>query len=157
MPKARAGWCWLWGNPGPLTVGARPGIYSAVVAIDPITEWSIELGECPPSWRNWVSEQYGMPLTHPDRYALRTPSTFAAVIDVPIILVTTASAPVYRQAQTELLGAWLTSAGVAFEELGVPDEPLTATLERVSHNLAALGGENLPASDPAVAEAAPVG
>ena len=140
-----------------LTVGARPGIYSAVVAIDPITEWSIELGECPPSWRNWVSQQYGMPLTHPDRYALRTPSTFAAVTDVPVVLVTTATAPVYRQAQTELLAAWLTSTGVAFEELGVPDEPLTATLERVSHKLAALGGGSLPTGDPAVAEAPPVG
>lgn len=139
-----------------LTAGARPGIYSAVVAIDPITEWSIELGECDPSWRNWITTQYGMPLTHPDRYALRTPSTFAAVIDVPVILVSTAGAPVYRQAQTELLAAWLTEAGVAFEELGVPDEPLTATLERVSHKLAALTNGTSPASGHQPEEA-PVG
>ncbi len=141
-----------------LTAGARPGIYSAVVAIDPITEWSIELGECTPSWRNWVTTQYGMPLTHPDRYALRTPSTFAAVIDVPVILVSTAGAPVYRQAQTELLAGWLAEVGVPFEELGVPDEPLTATLERVGHKLATLLGGNtsdVETSDP-TAEA-PVG
>jgi hypothetical protein len=98
-----------------------------------------------------------MPLTHPDRYALRTPSTFAAVIDVPVILVSTAAAPVYRQAQTELLGAWLTDAGVPFEELGVPDEPLTATLERISHKLATLRGDDQPVSDPTGLESVPVG
>ena len=88
---------------------------------------------------------------------LRTPSTFAAADQCAIILVTTASAPVYRRGQTELLGAWLTSAGVAFEELGVPDEPLTATLRRMSHTLGAGVDENLQRAMPASAEAAPVG
>jgi dipeptidyl aminopeptidase/acylaminoacyl peptidase len=128
---------------GLITAGARPGIYSAVVAIDPITDWSIELGECDPSWRNWVSAQYGMPLTHPDKYALRSPSTFSSVIDVPLLLVSTASAPVYRQAQMELFAAYLDATGVAYEHIEAPDEPLTATLERVSSKLASIyGGEN---------------
>ena len=140
-----------------LTAGARPGIYSAVVAIDPITEWSIELGECSPSWRNWVTTQYGMPLTNPDRYALRTPSTFAAVIDVPVILVSTAGAPVYRQAQTELMAAWLTEMGVPFEELGVPVEPLTATLERVGQKLATIYGLRSAAAVSNPPDATPVG
>jgi dipeptidyl aminopeptidase/acylaminoacyl peptidase len=131
------------GTLGLVTAGARPGIYSAVVAIDPITDWAIELGECDPSWRNWVSAQYGMPLTNPDKYALRSPSTFSSVIDVPVILVSTASAPVYRQAQIELFAAYLDATGVAYEHIEAPDEPLTATLERVSRRLASVyGGEN---------------
>jgi dipeptidyl aminopeptidase/acylaminoacyl peptidase len=119
-----------------LTAGARPGIYSAVVAIDPITDWAIELGESDPAWRNWVSTQYGMPLTHPDRFALRTPATFAAVIDVPLILVGTQSAPVHRQAQLELFEAYLDANGVAYEHIDAGDETLAVTLERVSRRLA---------------------
>lgn len=118
-----------------LTAGARPGIYGSVVAIDPITDWSIELAECDPAWRTWVSSQYGMPLTHPDKYALRTPATFSTVIDVPVVLVSTVSAPVYRRAQTELFAAYLDASGVAYDLIEADDEPLTATLERVSQKL----------------------
>ena len=121
-----------------LTAGARPGIYSAVVAIDPITEWAIELGESEPAWRNWVSAQYGMPLTHPDRFALRSPATFAAVIDVPVILVATGPSAVHRQAQLELFEAYLDANNVAFEHIDAGDEPLAATLERVSRKLAGI-------------------
>jgi len=123
-----------------LTAGARPGIYSAVIAIDPITDWAIELGEAKPAWRNWVSSQYGMPLTHPDRFTLRSPATFAAVIDVPVILVATGSAAVHRQAQLELFEAYLNGNEVAFEHIDTGDEPLPATLERVSLKLAGIYG-----------------
>ena len=121
-----------------LAAGARPGIYSAVVAIDPITDWSIELGEADVAWRTWVSRNYGMPLTHPDAYALRTPATFAAVLDVPVILVARADAPIHRQAQLELFESYLNANDVAYEHLDVPNEPLPATLERVSRKLAGL-------------------
>lgn len=145
-----------------LTAGARPGIYSAVVAVDPITDWSIELGECDPAWRTWVSDQYGMPLTNPDKYALRTPATFSSVIDVPVVLISTESAPVYRRAQTELFAAYLDASGIAYELIEAPDEPLTATLERVSQKLSAHGEpESTPveaAPEPvAEPEAAPLG
>ncbi len=119
-----------------LTAGARPGIFSAVVAIDPITDWSIELGDADPAWRTWVSSSYGMPLTNPDNYALRTPATFAAVIDVPLLLIERASAPIHRQAQLALFRAALDEFGVAYEYLAVGDETLATTLERVSHKLA---------------------
>ncbi len=120
-----------------LTAGARPGIYSTVIAIDPITDWAIELGEADPAWRNWVSANYGMPLTHPDRFALRTPGTFAAVIDVPLILVATPGAAVHRQAQLELFEAYLDAYGVAYEHIDANDETLAVTLERISQKLAA--------------------
>ncbi|MEJ7900876.1 MAG: prolyl oligopeptidase family serine peptidase [Thermomicrobiales bacterium] len=119
-----------------LTAGARPGIYSTIVAIDPITDWAIELGEAELAWRNWVSANYGMPLTNPDKFALRTPATFAAVVDVPVILVSTQSAEVHRQAQLELFEAYLDANGVAFEHVDAGDETLAVTLERVSHRLA---------------------
>ena len=118
-----------------LTAGARPGVYSAVVAIDPITDWSIELGEADSPWRNWVSAQYGMPLSHPDKYAMRTPATFAAVIDVPLILVSTQRAQVHRQAQLELFELFLQENGVAYEHIDADDETLATTLERVSRKL----------------------
>ena len=119
-----------------LTAGARPGIYSTIVAIDPITDWAIELGEAELAWRNWVSANYGMPLTHPDRFALRTPATFAAVIDVPLVLISTQSAAVHRQAQLELFEAYLDANGVAFEHIDAGEETLAVTLERVSRRLA---------------------
>jgi hypothetical protein len=77
-----------------------------------------------------------MPLTNPDKFALRTPATFAAVIDIPVILVGTASAPVHRQAQLELFEAFLDANGVAYEHIDAADDTLAATLERVSRKLA---------------------
>ncbi|MEJ7839302.1 MAG: prolyl oligopeptidase family serine peptidase, partial [Thermomicrobiales bacterium] len=38
-----------------LTAGARPGIYKAVVAIDPISDWRLEFAEATPIWRTWLS------------------------------------------------------------------------------------------------------
>jgi len=121
-----------------LVAGARPGIYSSVVAIDPITDWPIELGEADAAWRNWVSRQYGMPLTNPDKFAMRTPATYAAVIDVPLILVGTSSAPVHRQAQLELFEAFLDANGVAYEHIDATEDTLAATLEQVSRKLAGM-------------------
>jgi hypothetical protein len=77
-----------------------------------------------------------MPLSSPDKYALRTPATFAAVIDVPLILVGASSAPVHRQAQLELFEAYLDANGVAYEHIDADDATLAATLERVSRKLA---------------------
>lgn len=119
-----------------LTAGARPGIFSTVVAVDPITDWAIELGEAEPAWRNWVSANYGMPLTNPDEFALRTPATFAAVIDVPLLFISTRTSAVHRQAQLELFEAYLEANGVALEHIDAGDETLAVTLERVSQNLA---------------------
>ncbi|MGN6485322.1 MAG: prolyl oligopeptidase family serine peptidase, partial [Thermomicrobiales bacterium] len=53
-----------------LVAGGRPGIFSAVAAVDPITDWAIELEEAAPAWRTWITRQYGIPLTDRDRYAM---------------------------------------------------------------------------------------
>ncbi|HWV23488.1 MAG TPA: prolyl oligopeptidase family serine peptidase [Thermomicrobiales bacterium] len=125
-----------------LTGGARPGVYSAIVAIDPITEWSVELGNCDVPWRNWVTGRFGMPLTDADVYTLRTPMTFSAVIDVPVLLVRTPSAPAYRRMQMDLLIADFEEMGVVYEVYDASEETLPGTLRAISKRLAQqfLGG-----------------
>jgi dipeptidyl aminopeptidase/acylaminoacyl peptidase len=119
-----------------LTAGARPGIYSTVVAIDPIADWRLEFAEADPVWRTWLVEQYGLPRANPDRYALRTPETFAAVIDVPVLLVATENASPGRQQQFEQLTAYLDESGVSWERLDVPAQPRAQTLHQISQRLA---------------------
>lgn len=120
-----------------LTAGARPGIYSAVVAIDPIADWATELETADVAWRTWVTRQYGLPRTHPDRYALRTPATFAAVIDVPLTLVSSGTAPDHRREQLDALREYLTESGVEFTYIDAGDDPPGTILRRISKALAA--------------------
>lgn len=121
-----------------VTAGARPGVYSAVVAIDPVVDWSIELAGADVPWRTWVVDRFGMPLTHADHYALRTPATFSAVIDVPMVLVRTERAPEHRKAQLDLFRQDLDELGVSYRVIDAPDEPLSATLRRVGREVAQL-------------------
>jgi dipeptidyl aminopeptidase/acylaminoacyl peptidase len=121
-----------------VTAGARPGVYGAVVAIDPITDWSVELGGADVAWRTWVTDRFGMPLTHADHYALRTPATFSAVIDVPIVLVRTERAPEHRKLQLDLFTEDLDELGIAYQVIEAPDEPLSATLRRIGREVAEL-------------------
>ncbi len=68
--------------------GGRPGTFAAVVAIDPVADWDREFDLLTPWQRSWYQRVFGLPLQEAGRYALRTPSTFAGVIDAPILLVT---------------------------------------------------------------------
>jgi dienelactone hydrolase len=67
--------------------GSRPGAVRAVAAVDPIVDWDVTLDEVEGSTRAWLYENYGLPLANAGRYALRSPSTFAGVIDAPMLLV----------------------------------------------------------------------
>lgn len=127
-----------------LTAGGRPGVYSAIVAIDPITDWSIELGNCDVAWRNWVTDRFGMPLTDADAYAIRTPATFSAVIDAPVVLVRTESAPAYRKVQLDLFMQDLDENGIAYELVEAEEATLNGTLRQISKRLAQtfLGGDS---------------
>ncbi len=116
--------------------GARPGSFGAVVAIDPIVDWAVEIANADVHWRGWVTDRFGMPLTHADTYALRTPATFSAVIDIPTILVRTPHASESRRTQFDLLTQDLDSVGVSYKVIDAPAEPLAATLRRVSTELA---------------------
>ncbi len=72
--------------------GGRPGQFAAVIAIDPITDWDRAFDEFSPTERAWYQRTFGLPIVEGGRYALRTPSTFAGVIDAPILLITTSDA-----------------------------------------------------------------
>jgi dipeptidyl aminopeptidase/acylaminoacyl peptidase len=98
-----------------LLAGGRPGIVGAVVAIDPIADWEVELDQSSGEGRSWLLERLGLPVAHRARYELRTPATFAAPIDVPLLLIATASAPPWRRSQLDALIETLTEYGVAFE------------------------------------------
>jgi dipeptidyl aminopeptidase/acylaminoacyl peptidase len=67
--------------------GSRPGTVQGVVAIDPIVDWDIALDDAEGAERTWYRENYGLPIAQMGRYALRTPMTFAGVIDAPVLLV----------------------------------------------------------------------
>ncbi len=72
--------------------GGRPGQFTAVIAIDPITDWDRAFDEFSATERAWYQRTFGLPIVEGGRYALRTPSTFAGVVDVPILLITTSDA-----------------------------------------------------------------
>lgn len=118
-----------------VAAGARTDVFAAAVAIDPITDWSSELKACDSVWRNWVTSRFGLPLTNAGAYALRTPATFSAVIDIPMLLVRTANAPDYRKAQFDLFTEDLDELGIVYEVLDVPAEPLPVTLRRVAQEV----------------------
>ena len=71
--------------------GGRPGQFSAVIAIDPVTDWDRAFDQISPAERAWYQRTFGLPIVEGGRYALRTPSTFAGVIDAPILLITTSA------------------------------------------------------------------
>ena len=120
-----------------LVAGGRPGIFSAVAVVDPITDWAIELEEAAPAWRTWITRQYGMPLTDRDRYAMRTPDTFAAVIDVPLVLVST-GVSASRTTQADLFTAFLDEAGVSYERIDAPGVSTPEALAIAGRRLANL-------------------
>lgn len=119
-----------------IATGARPGIYRTVVAIDPVTDWSIELDQADRNWRQWVIRQYGLPLTNADRYALRTPETFAGVIDAELVLVSTAVAPAHRKIQMESFKAWLDAVGVKYTAMDLDTATAAETLYELGQELA---------------------
>ncbi|MDP9355909.1 MAG: prolyl oligopeptidase family serine peptidase [Chloroflexota bacterium] len=116
-----------------LAAGARPGAFTAVVAVDPIVDWDLELDLAGPSWRRWLVSQFGLPVAGRGRYALRTPTMFAALIDVPLLLLGSADAPAGRADQLDAFSATLRDLGVAFDREDLPAaEPEVATATRIA-------------------------
>lgn len=116
-----------------LAAGARPGTYRAVAAIDPIADWDQEFDAVGGAARRWFIRQYGLPAGQRVRYGLRTPATFAALIEGPVLLVGTGDAPAGRAPQLDALAAAMAELGVAVEREDAPaGEPEGVTYGRVA-------------------------
>lgn len=135
-----------------LAAGGRPGTFQAAVAIDPVTDWPREFDAAAQPWREWLLRHLGLPHARRSVYALRTPQTFAAVIDVPVLLVRTAAAPTGRAAQLDAFQNLLDEVGVVYETHDAGDEPASATFARIATFLR----ERLTAAPPPKQEEQPV-
>jgi dipeptidyl aminopeptidase/acylaminoacyl peptidase len=104
-----------------LAAASRPGHYAAIVAIDPIVDWERELDAADGPWRGWVLRQFGLPALHGGRYALRSPLTFAPLLEMPVLLVGTATASPARSAQLDDFAGLLDELGVGYERAAATD------------------------------------
>ncbi|HEV2530062.1 MAG TPA: prolyl oligopeptidase family serine peptidase [Thermomicrobiales bacterium] len=107
--------------------GGRPGTFAAVIAIDPVTDWDREFDGLSPWQQAWYQRVFGLPLQEAGRYALRTPSTFAGVIDAPILLVTRGER---RAAMLAPLTSVLDELEVAYEHAALDADVTDAEVGR---------------------------
>jgi pimeloyl-ACP methyl ester carboxylesterase len=112
--------------------GSRPGVIKAVAAIDPVCDWNIEFDHADHVERDWLSENLGLPATNQGVYALRTPSTYAGVIDAPLYLLGTETAPAGRAAQLDGLIALLTELERPFTQDVAIGEPVWIAYRRAA-------------------------
>lgn len=81
--------------------GSRPGLVTAIAAIDPVADWNAEFDAADAETRAWIQDTIGLPASNQGRFAVRTPATFAGIIDIPVLLMGTESAPAGRSAQLD--------------------------------------------------------
>ncbi|MEJ7762820.1 MAG: prolyl oligopeptidase family serine peptidase [Thermomicrobiales bacterium] len=119
-----------------LLAAGRPGLARAYVAIDPVADWDQELDEAGPAWRAWVTEHLGVPAVQRGRVATHTPTTYAGLLDGPVLLLGTGHASPGRAAQLRGFAALLDELGVTYEMEEVPaGEPAAAIAARVAEFL----------------------
>ena len=136
-----------------LTAG-RPGLARAYVAIDPVADWDQELDEADPAWRAWITEHLGVPAVQRGRVATHTPTTYAGLLDGPVLLVGTGDASPGRAAQLRGFAALLDELGVSYELAEVPaGESPDAVAERVAEFLrGALAPDLMTEAEPETAD-----
>ena len=134
-----------------LLPGARPGVVDAVAVIDPVTDWDDELDQTDDEFAHWYLTTLGLPSANRGRSALRTPTTFAGVLDLPVLLVSTSRASTGRAVQLERFAAALDELGVPYARENAENESTWQTAERVAKFLDA---PTLPAPSTKPAEAA---
>lgn len=99
-----------------LLAGSRPGQVQAVVAIDPIADWDMEFDEADASFRSWMVRTFGLPANARGAYALRTPSTFAGVIDAATLIIGSDHVSAGRAAQLDALTGDMRELELDFEQ-----------------------------------------
>jgi dipeptidyl aminopeptidase/acylaminoacyl peptidase len=115
-----------------LLAGSRPGTVKAVAAVDPVTDWNSEFDHADQAMRDWVIRNLGLPATSQDILALRTPTTYAGVIEEPLLLLGTDGAPAGRTAQLDGLTRLLRELDRPFEQDISANEPAWAAMRRVA-------------------------
>jgi pimeloyl-ACP methyl ester carboxylesterase len=138
-----------------LLAGARPGAVDAVAVIDPVTDWDDELDQSDDEFALWYLTYLGLPSANRGKSALRTPTTFAGVLDLPVLLVGTSRASLGRSIQLERFAAALDELQVPYAREASENETSWLTAEKVAAFLANPSGAALvePVAA-AVAEAA---
>jgi dipeptidyl aminopeptidase/acylaminoacyl peptidase len=112
--------------------GSRPGTVRAVAAVDPVCDWNSEFDHADLAMREWLVANLGLPATSQGVYALRTPTTYAGVIDEPLYLLGTDSAPAGRTAQLDTFAALLRELDRPFEQDVSVNEPGWTAMRRAA-------------------------
>lgn len=115
-----------------VTAGSRPGSVNAVAAVDPVCDWNIEFDHTDHQMRDWVVDNLGLPGVARGIFAVRTAATYAGVIEAPLMLLGSDSAPSGRAAQLDGLGALLRELDHPFAHEVSINEPAWAAMRRVA-------------------------
>ena len=81
---------------------------------------------------NWVIRNLGLPATSQGVFALRTPTTYAGVIEEPLLLLGTDAVPAGRTAQLDGMTTLLRDLDRPFEQDISANEPAWAAMRRVA-------------------------
>ena len=130
--------------------GARPGAVDAVAVIDPVTDWDDELDQADDEFAHWYLTYLGLPSVNRGKSALRTPTTFAGVLDLPVLLVGTNRVSLGRSVQLERFAAALDELQVPYARETAENESTWQTAERVADFLGAPKVPEKAAMDSAV-------
>lgn len=115
-----------------LLPGARPGAADAVAVIDPVTDWDDELDQTDDPFAEWYLTYLGLPSANRGKTALRTPTTFAGVLDLPVLLIGTTRVSLGRSVQLERFSAALDELQVPYSRQLSENESTWETAERVA-------------------------
>jgi dipeptidyl aminopeptidase/acylaminoacyl peptidase len=115
-----------------LLPGARPGAVDAVAVIDPVTDWDDELDQAGDDFAHWYLTYLGLPSANRGKSSLRTPTTFAGVFDLPVLLVGTSRASLGRSIQLERFAAALDQLQVPYARETSENESTWQAAERVA-------------------------
>jgi Tol biopolymer transport system component/dienelactone hydrolase len=105
-----------------LAAASRPGHFTAVIAVDPIVDWTLELDAGDGPDRLWALRQFGLPATSGGRYAIRSPRTFAPLLKIPVLLASSAGASPVRLVQVDAFTALLAELGIGCERASIDEE-----------------------------------
>lgn len=136
-----------------LLAGERLDAVQAIAVVDPITDWNVEFDNADAERRAWLVKTFGLPALTFGAYAYRTPATFAGLIEAPLLLIGTESAPAGRGEQLDLLAADLRDLNVEFEREVASGETEWGIGQRIAAFLSDALRAVVPPADPRIDQA----